>query len=551
MPLESHGPASDVTTASPTLLEVQDLHTYFFTEDGVVKAVDGVDFEVRRGEIFGLVGESGCGKSVTAMSILQLIDPPGQITGGRIVFDGLSLLELSENQMVDLRGSRISMVFQQPQSSLNPVFTIGSQVAEVLQLHQQMNREQSWKRAVELLRMVGIPDAEGRAKAYPHEMSGGQAQRVMIAMALALNPQLLIADEPTTALDVTIQAQILDLMRELSSRWNTSVVLITHDLGVVAEMAQRVAVMYAGRIVEQAPVRTLFDHALHPYTQGLIASIPVLGKVADRLEVIPGSVPNLIDLPPGCRFAARCQARLKHSLTICTEVEPDLEDVGQGHRVRCWLYQSSRRSPRPSERRLGGGGRSAGGRMSEQVIGSNGHKTLIRVEHLTKHFPVRGGVLQRIQAWVQAVDDVSFEIREGETLGLVGESGCGKTTVGRTMLRLLEPTGGKVTFDDVEVFQLRGNELKAMRRNMQIIFQDPYSSLDPRMPVGESVGEGLRIHRIGTPTERRRIVQDMLHKVGLEEYHARRYPHEFSGGQRQRIGIARGAGPAAALHRRR
>ncbi|MBM3120864.1 MAG: ABC transporter ATP-binding protein [Chloroflexi bacterium] len=340
MPFEPHGPASDVTSASPTLLEVQDLRTYFFTEDGVVKAVDGVDFEVRRGEIFGLVGESGCGKSVTAMSILQLIDPPGQITGGKIVFDGLSLLALPENQMVDLRGSRISMIFQQPQSSLNPVFSIGSQVGEVLQLHQQMNREQSRTRAVELLRMVGIPDPEGRAKAYPHEMSGGQAQRVMIAMALALNPQLLIADEPTTALDVTIQAQILDLMRDLSSRWNTSVILITHDLGVVAEMAQRVAVMYAGRIVEQAPVKTLFDHALHPYTQGLIASIPVLGKVADRLEVIPGSVPNLIDLPPGCRFAARCQARLTHALTICTEGEPDLEDVGQGHRVRCWLYQS-------------------------------------------------------------------------------------------------------------------------------------------------------------------------------------------------------------------
>jgi len=332
--------AESIASGSSTLLDIRDLKTYFFTEDGVVKAVDGVDFEVKRGEIFGLVGESGCGKSVTAMSILQLIESPGQITGGKITFDGTPLLELPENQMVDLRGSRISMIFQQPQSSLNPVFTIGNQVAEVLQLHQQMNRQQAWARAVELLRMVGIPDAEGRAKAYPHEMSGGQAQRVMIAMALALNPQLLIADEPTTALDVTIQAQILDLIRDLSARWNTSVILITHDLGVVAEMAQRVAVMYAGRIVEQAPVRTLFDRPLHPYTQGLIASIPILGKVMDRLEVIPGSVPNLIDLPPGCRFAARCQARLKYSLSLCTELEPDLEDGGQGQRVRCWLYQS-------------------------------------------------------------------------------------------------------------------------------------------------------------------------------------------------------------------
>jgi oligopeptide/dipeptide ABC transporter ATP-binding protein len=334
------GAGEPVGVGGQTLLDVRDLRTYFFTDDGVVKAVDGVDFEVRRGEVFGLVGESGCGKSVTAMSILQLIDPPGQITGGRIMFDGTSLLELPESQMVDLRGSRISMIFQQPQSSLNPVFSIGSQVAEVLQLHQHMNREQSWTRAVELLRMVGIPDAEGRAKAYPHEMSGGQAQRVMIAMALALNPQLLIADEPTTALDVTIQAQILDLMRDLSTRWNTSVILITHDLGVVAEMAQRVAVMYAGRIVEQALVKVLFDRPLHPYTQGLIASIPVLGKVTDRLEVIPGSVPNLINLPPGCRFAPRCQARVQHGLEICTEQEPELLDVQPGHRARCWLYES-------------------------------------------------------------------------------------------------------------------------------------------------------------------------------------------------------------------
>ena len=271
---------------------------------------------------------------------MRLVGIPGKVVEGEIVFEGRNLLELSEAEMVKMRGNRISMIFQQPQSSLNPVFTIGNQVAEVLQLHQQMNRQQAWARAVELLRMVGIPEAEGRAKAYPHEMSGGQAQRVMIAMALALNPQLLIADEPTTALDVTIQAQILDLIRDLSARWNTSVILITHDLGVVAEMAQRVAVMYAGRIVEQAPVRTLFDRPLHPYTQGLIASIPILGKVMDRLEVIPGSVPNLIDLPPGCRFAARCQARLKYSLSLCTELEPDLEDGGQGQRVRCWLYQS-------------------------------------------------------------------------------------------------------------------------------------------------------------------------------------------------------------------
>jgi oligopeptide/dipeptide ABC transporter ATP-binding protein len=264
---------------------------------------------------------------------------PGKIIEGEILFEGTDVLKLPESAMVKMRGNRMSMIFQQPQSSLNPVFSIGSQVAEVLQLHQHMNRKQSWTRAVELLRMVGIPDAEGRAKSYPHEMSGGQAQRVMIAMALALNPQLLIADEPTTALDVTIQAQILDLIRDLSTRWNTSVILITHDLGVVAEMAQRVAVMYAGRIVEQALVKVLFDQPLHPYTQGLIASIPVLGKVTHRLEVIPGSVPNLINLPPGCRFAPRCEARVQHGLTICTEQEPSLLDAGDDHQVRCWLYE--------------------------------------------------------------------------------------------------------------------------------------------------------------------------------------------------------------------
>ncbi|MCJ7511562.1 MAG: ABC transporter ATP-binding protein [Anaerolineales bacterium] len=325
------------------LLEVQNLKTYFFTDDGVVKAVDGVDFHVDRGEIFGLVGESGCGKSVTAMSILRLIDPPGQIVGGKIHFDGQSLLDLTEDQMVDLRGSRISMIFQQPQSSLNPVFTVGDQISEVLQLHQHLDKKQAREKTIEILQAVGIPDAASRAKAYPHELSGGQAQRVMIAMGLVLSPQLLIADEPTTALDVTIQAQILDLMRELQSRWNTAVILITHDLGVVAEMAQRVAVMYAGRIVEHSNVRTLFDEPLHPYTQGLIASIPVLGKVTDRLEVIPGSVPNLIDLPPGCRFAPRCRARIEYHLDIiCARQEPgQLQTVTAGHEVRCWLYEDS------------------------------------------------------------------------------------------------------------------------------------------------------------------------------------------------------------------
>ncbi len=322
------------------LLEVRNLKTYFFTEDGVVKAVDGVDFTVQRGEILGLVGESGCGKSVTSLSIMRLVGIPGKIVDGEIFFEGRSLLELSEDEMVDMRGNRMSMIFQQPQTSLNPVFKVGDQVAEVFQIHQNIGKEEAWERAVELLRLVGIPDAENKAHAFPHEMSGGQAQRVMIAMALALSPQLLIADEPTTALDVTIQAQILDLMRDLQKRTNTSVILITHDLGVIAEMADRVAVMYAGRIVEQADVRTIFEQPMHPYTKGLIASVPVLGRVTERLETIPGSVPNLVDLPPGCQFAPRCKARIDHQLAICTEIEPALIPVGEGHLVRCWLYQN-------------------------------------------------------------------------------------------------------------------------------------------------------------------------------------------------------------------
>ena len=322
------------------LLEVKGLKTYFYTEDGIVRAVDGVSFEVYPGEVLGIVGESGCGKSVTSLSIMRLISKPGKVDSGEILLDGESILDMPEEEMIKVRGNRISMIFQQPQTALNPVFKVGDQLAEVLNVHQDMGREAGWKRAVALLKMVGVPDPERRVEAYPHELSGGMAQRVMIAMALACVPELLIADEPTTALDVTIQAQILDLMREMRKEMGTSIILITHELGVVAEMAERVAVMYAGEIVEQTDVNSLFDEPLHPYTQGLIGSIPVLGEIKDKLDVIPGSVPNLVNLPPGCRFAPRCQARIKYALTICTEVKPELEEVKSGHYVRCWLYES-------------------------------------------------------------------------------------------------------------------------------------------------------------------------------------------------------------------
>lgn len=320
------------------ILVVKGLKTQFFTESGVVRAVDGVDIVVKRGEVLGLVGESGCGKSVTSLSIMGLVSEPGRIVDGEVLFDEEDLLKLPEKRMMNIRGNRISMIFQQPQSSLNPVFRIGDQITEALRNHQDISNEEAHKRAVELLSVVGIPEPESRFKAYPHEMSGGMAQRVMIAMALACVPELLIADEPTTALDVTIQAQILDLMRNLKSQMETAIILITHDLGVVAEMCDRVNVMYAGRIVEEAAVETLFATPKHPYTDALIGSTPVLGQAEKELVTIPGSVPNLINLPSGCKFAPRCQARIEHNLTRCTEDEPDLIEMAPNHWVRCWLY---------------------------------------------------------------------------------------------------------------------------------------------------------------------------------------------------------------------
>jgi len=322
------------------LLDVNNLRTFFYTDDGIVKAVDGVDFYVKKGEVLGLVGESGCGKSVTSLSIMNLIEAPGQIKSGEIFFEGQDVLSLSEKQLTQIRGNHLSMIFQQPLTSLDPVFSIGEQIKEVFDIHKKLPKDEIQKKTIDMLKIVGIPDPESKVNAYPHQMSGGQAQRVMIAMALALEPKLLIADEPTTALDVTIQAQILDLLRGLQKKFETSIILITHDLGVIAEMADRVAIMYAGKIVEQTEVYTIFNSPLHPYTQGLLASVPILNQVKDELETIPGNVPNLIDLPPGCRFAPRCKKREKYQLDICNQIEPDLFSNHDNSRVvRCWLYQ--------------------------------------------------------------------------------------------------------------------------------------------------------------------------------------------------------------------
>jgi peptide/nickel transport system ATP-binding protein len=333
------------------LLEIEGLRTTFHTRAGLVRAVDGIDFRVDRGEIMGLVGESGCGKSVTSLSIMRLVPPPGRIDGGRILLDGRDLLTLSVGEMQKIRGEAIAMIFQQPTSSLNPVWTVGRQIEEVLEIHRAMKGRVARGRALELLRMVGIPDAERRLDAYPHEMSGGMAQRVMIAMALACEPDLLIADEPTTALDVTIQAQILDLMRKLRDETGTAIILITHDLGVVAEMCDRVAVMYAGEIVEQTDVVTLFKDPLHPYTKGLIGSIPLVGDVREELAVIPGNVPNLIDLPMGCRFAPRCGARIEEDVVLALENHPSLREWRPAHEVRCWMYHDQDGARLPGPRR--------------------------------------------------------------------------------------------------------------------------------------------------------------------------------------------------------
>ncbi len=336
MPTQN-APANESGKDGPILV-VRNLRTYFYTDDGVVKAVDGVDLSVRRGEVLGLVGESGCGKSVTSYSILRLVSPPGRILSGEVWFDGQDLLKLGDEEMREIRGNRISMIFQQPVSCLNPVFRAGDQITEVLNIHRHLDKKGAWERMIELMRLVRIPDPEKRARSFPHELSGGMAQRIMIAMALACEPELLIADEPTTALDVTIQAQILDLMRELRREIGSAIILITHDMGVIAEMADRVAVMYAGRIVEQADVRALFANPLHPYTQALLASIPILGVIRRRLAVIPGIVPSLINLPPGCTFAPRCEVRLTRGLERCTVEEPPLLAREADHWVRCWLY---------------------------------------------------------------------------------------------------------------------------------------------------------------------------------------------------------------------
>ncbi|MFT5193248.1 MAG: peptide/nickel transport system ATP-binding protein [Cellvibrionaceae bacterium] len=509
------------------LLEVKNLKTRFHTEEGTVHAVNGISYKLNKGESLAIVGESGSGKSVGVLSIMGLIpNPPGEIEAGEVIFNGQDLLKLPANKVRNIRGREIAMVFQDPMTSLNPVLTIGRQLTESLERHLRMSRTDANKRSVDLMSLVGIPNAADRISDYPHQFSGGQRQRIGIAMALLCDPSLLIADEPTTALDVTIQAQIMELVAKLQKELGMAIIWITHDLGVVARLVEKVAVMYGGFIVEMAPVHDLYKLTSHPYTLGLLESIPTIEGSADKLIPIPGLPPDLLQEATHCPFAPRC----RFAVDRCWEENPPLQQVSDDHFSACWRWEDIRDGINlPAKETV----------ELAEVRESDFDEVLLKVENLKKHFPVQQGFLRRQTGAVQAVDGVSFEIMRGETLGLVGESGCGKSTTGQTILQLLEPTAGRVILDGQDLTQLGKEDLRLARRNMQMIFQDPYASLNPRITVGSIVREALEIHEIGDKASQDARVHELLELVGLNPNFVNRYPHEFSGGQRQRIGIAR------------
>jgi len=504
---------------SQAVLDLDDLRTYFHTEDGIVRAVDGVSFRVEVGHTLGIVGESGSGKSVTSLSIMQLLTSSAKIESGKIVLLGKNLVGLPEPEMRSIRGKDVAMIFQEPMTSLNPVFTVGSQVSEAIILHQKTSQEEARERTIDLFREVGIPEPEQRVDSYPHQMSGGQKQRVMIAMALSCNPKLLIADEPTTALDVTIQAQILDMLRDLRDKRGMAILFITHDLGVIAEIADEVLVMYQGEMVEHGSVLDIFSDPKHPYTKGLLACRPRLESVYRRLPTVNDFMEStVVDGQVKIVEKTMGEARLKE-LTAQGRgrlLHPKSELAAMNHP---W-----EKIPREADTTT----------VAEQTT------PLLEVKNLQVHFPVRRGLLSRVVDHVRAVDGISFRVYKGQTLGLVGESGCGKTTAGRAILRLIEPTGGQVLFDGIDIAKLRTRELRQLRSRMQIIFQDPYGSLNPRMTIESALTEPMVIQKIGeNRRDRRDRAAALLEEVDLEADHLRRYPHEFSGGQRQRICIAR------------
>ncbi len=507
-----------------SILEVTGLTSWLGSDKRPVRVVDGVDLEIRRGETFALLGESGCGKSMTALSLMRLLPPGGRIRAGSVRLGGDELLDQPEQAMRKVRGGRMGMIFQEPQTSLNPVMTVGAQIAESVRLH-DTGVTNVTARVVELLRAVGIPDPDRRANEYPHQLSGGMKQRVMIAMALAGRPQLLIADEPTTALDVTIQAQVLKLLKDLQSETGMAVLLITHDLGVVAETADRLAVMYAGEIVETADCADFFRSPAHPYSRKLFSSLPDARKRGERLAVIEGMVPPLDREFSGCRFVDRCDL----AVDACHDRPPALLDCAKGQKVRCHLWSEGRQPAFADAAAAVGDGESA-----------HQSRPLLRVSDLKVHFPIQKGLFKRTVGQVKAVDGMSLGLDSGRTLALVGESGCGKTTAGKGILQLQRPTGGSVVFDQRELVGLSNAALRPLRSQMQIIFQDPFASMNPRMLVGDIVEEGMLAQGIGGDRRsRRRRVVELLGQVGVAADAINRYPHEFSGGQRQRICVAR------------
>jgi len=508
------------------LLEVNNLKTHFKVGlDKTAKAVNGISFNIEQGKTLALVGESGCGKTQTAFSLIRLIAKNGFHPSGQIIFNQKNLSQLSEEEMQSIRGNDISMIFQEPMTSLNPLYRVGNQLEEPLYQHRKIAKSPARKLAIELLDQVGIPDPHQRVDCFPHELSGGMKQRVMIAMALACKPKLLIADEPTTALDVTIQAQVLKLMSDLQKETGMAILLITHDMGIVNQIADDICIMYAGRIVEKGSRNNIFKNMAHPYTRRLLDSIPSIEDRGFILNTIPGMVPSATDYGLGCLFANRCD----HVMNICQEVDSFQHLIEPEHYTACHLYNQDKNVKEVVKREL-----------IKSPIHKLGNDSILSIKNLRTWFPVRKGIFLRISNFVRAVDNIDIEIQRGSTLAIVGESGCGKTTLGESILKLVREARGEVLFNGMDIMQLNNKEAKKIRKKMQIVFQDPMGSLSPRMTIEQIIGEGLEIHfKNLSLEEQREKLEHVLNEVGLPISVADRYPHEFSGGQRQRIAIAR------------
>ena len=509
-----------------SLLQVKNLKTYFNVGiDKVARAIDGISFNLEEGKTLAIVGESGCGKTQTAFSIIRLIANNGFHPSGEIYFNKRKLSNLTELEMQSIRGNDISMIFQEPMTSLNPLYRIGNQLEEPLYQHRKIAKGPARKLAIELLNQVGIPDPHKRLDCFPHELSGGMKQRVMIAMALACKPKLLIADEPTTALDTTIQAQVLKLMSDLQKETGMSILLITHDMGIVNQIADDICIMYAGRIAEKGSRDNILKNMAHPYTRHLMNSIPKVKDTGFILNTLPGMVSEATDYSTGCLFTERCS----QAMDICKKIDSPQYTIEPNHFTFCHLYEHGKL---PQEIAMPG--------SIKSPERSTENKSILSIKALRTWFPVRKGVFLRIANYIKAVDNVDLEIQKGSTLALVGESGCGKTTLGESILKLTGETQGEVIFEGLDIMKLNNTELKKIRNQMQIVFQDPMGSLSPRMTVEDIVGEGLQVHSKDMGLiERRKKTEDVLNEVGLPKSSISRYPHEFSGGQRQRIAIAR------------